>query len=356
MAKIVTLGSGLMGSAFCVPLADNGHEISLVGTYLDGDIIEELHEGNAHPTLKSTLPKSIQPYTYDRLGEVITDADLVVVGVNSLGVDWAADMLGPLLPDATPVLMLTKGLEGDGNSLRILPDVLRSSLPAQKRDHTKIVAVGGPSIAGELAERRHTCVVLAGQDATLLKHIASLIRTPYYHVWTSTDFVGVETCVAMKNIYALAVGLVHGLLEKDGVAANDAMMHNLSAAIFAQGITETSYIVDYLGGKQSTVLGLPAAGDLYVTSMGGRNGRMGRLLGMGMVYSDAKQEKMANITVEGAELAMAIGPTVEKMVSDGKLDAAHIPMLRTMIQIVCNDAPVDIPWDEFFAGVGAATL
>ncbi len=246
--------------------------------------------------------------------------------------------------------MLTKGLEGDGASLQILPDVLRNGLPADLQQSVQLTAVGGPSIAGELAVRRHTCVVLAGNDAALLSRLAGFLRTPYYHVWTSTDFAGVETCVAMKNVYALAVGLVGGLLELDGIAENDAVMHNLSAAIFAQGMQETSYLVEHLGGRQETVLGLPAAGDLYVTSMGGRNGRMGRLLGLGMSYSDAQREHMPEDTIEGAELAMAIGPTVEQMVLDGKLDGARLPLLRTMIQIVCNDAPVAIPWDDFFAG------
>jgi glycerol-3-phosphate dehydrogenase (NAD(P)+) len=82
--------------------------------------------------------------------------------------------------------------------------------------------------------------------------------------------------------------------------------------------------------------------------MGGRNGRMGRLLGMGMAYSDAKRQHMREETIEGAELALAIGPTVEQMVYDGKLDPARIPLMRTMIQIVCNDAAVDMPWDAFF--------
>lgn len=349
MANIVILGAGLMGSAFSIPLSDNDHRVRLVGTFLDGDIIEEVHETGVHPKLKLKLPESVEPYTYDRLGETIEGADLVVLGVNSLGVDWSAEMLGPLLPPQTPILMLTKGLEGDGRSLQILPDVLRSGLPAELGEQVQLVAVGGPSIAGELAVRRHTCVVLTGKDEALLERLAGLLRTPYYHVWTSTDFAGVETSVAMKNVYALAVGLVHGLLERDGVGENDAVMHNLSAAIFAQGIGETSYLVEYVGGRQQSVMGLPAAGDLYVTSMGGRNGRMGRLLGLGMSYSDAKRTHMPEDTIEGAELAMAIGPTIEQMVADGRLKAERLPLLRRMIQIVCNDATVSIPWDDFFA-------
>jgi glycerol-3-phosphate dehydrogenase (NAD(P)+) len=72
---------------------------------------------------------------------------------------------------------------------------------------------------------------------------------------------------------------------------------------------------------------------------------------MGIPYTDAKKGHMPAETIEGAELALAIGPTVEQMVYDGKLDPARIPLLRAMIQIVCNDVPVNFPWDAFFAGV-----
>ena len=162
--------------------------------------------------------------------------------------------------------------------------------------------------------------------------------------------VGVEVCVAMKNLYALAVGLVGGLIEKEGKADNDAVMFNLAAAIFAQGLWETAYLVDMMGGQRRSVFTLPGAGDLYVTSMGGRNARMGRYLGLGMTFSDAKRTHMADVTIEGAQLAQAIGPTVKAMIAEGKLDATAIPLMSTMIEIVCHDAPVDIPWDAFFAG------
>jgi glycerol-3-phosphate dehydrogenase (NAD(P)+) len=349
MANIVILGAGLMGSAFSTPLADNGHAVRLVGTHLDDEIIEELHESGVHPRLRVKLPASVTPYSYDRLGEAVDGADLVVIGVNSLGVEWASFMLGQHLSSETPLLMLTKGLEGDGKGLRLLPDLLRAGLPPTLQSSVQLAAIGGPSIAGELAVRRHTSVVITGQDQALLDRLAALIRTPYYHVWTNSDFVGVEVSVAMKNVYALAVGIVGGLLEKDGVGEDGYVMHNLAAALFAQGLSEIAYMVEVMGGRRSTVLGLPGAGDLYVTSMGGRNGRMGRWLGLGYHYIDAKKKYMASETIEGAELALAIGPTIEEMVASGKLDARRLPLLRAMIQVVCNDSIARIPWDDFFA-------
>jgi glycerol-3-phosphate dehydrogenase (NAD(P)+) len=265
-------------------------------------------------------------------------------------VEWASRTLGPLLPAAVPILAVTKGLAGDGNCLRILPDVLCDGFPDALRERVRVNAVGGPSIAGELAERRHTCVVFTGPEAALLEQLASMFRTPYYHIWTTTDIVGVEVCVALKNVYALAVGLVHGFLERDGVAPSGAVMHNVAAGIFAQGLYEMSYMVEMMGGQQRSVYSLPGAGDQYVTSMGGRNGRMGRLLGLGQPYSEAKAQHMPDDTIEGAELAQAIAPTVEAMVANGDLDPKRIPLLRTMIAIVTQDAPADIPWDDFFSG------
>lgn len=350
MSKIVILGAGVMGSAFSMPLTDNGHQVNLVGTHLDGDEIEEIHESGVHPRLKTRLNAGVTPFTYDRLSEALEDADLVVAGVNSLGIDWAADILSDKLPADVPMLFLTKGLHGTKDKLQILPHRFQKQLPANLQSKIKLNAVGGPSIAGELAANRHTCVVVTGPDQALLDKLAGMLRTPYYHVWTSTDMIGVETCVAMKNVYALAVGLVNGMLEKEGKHDNGAIMFNVAAGLFAQGLWEISYLVEVMGGRQESVYGLPGAGDLYVTSMGGRNQKMGRYLAMGIPYSEAKKKHMPSDTVEGAELALAIGPTVERMVMKGELDATRIPLLRTMTQIVCNDEPAKIPWDSFFQG------
>ncbi len=351
MAKILILGAGVMGTAITVPITDNGHTVHLVGTHLDGDIIEEIHESRFHPKLRSRVAATVTPYTYDRLGEALQGADLVVLGVNSQGIDWAAEMLGPRLSPHIPIVLLTKGLAGDRQTLYILPDALREGLPSHYRNQVQLAAIGGPSIASELAALRHTCAVLASSNQALLEEIAALLRTPYYHSWTSTDVIGVEVCVALKNLYALAVGLVKGWLEQSGEADNGAAMHNTASAIYAQALWEIAYLVEYLGGQRRSVYSLPGVGDLYATCQSGRNSRMGRLLGLGMSYRQAKARYMPEDTVEGAELALAIGPTIEAWIDRGELDGAATPLLRTVIDIVCHDAPPKIPWDAFFAGV-----
>ncbi len=349
MAKVVILGAGMMGTALTIPLTDRGHDVHLVGTHLDSDIIEEIHESRYHPRLRTYVDESVKPYTYARLDEALQGADLLVLGVNSQGIDWAAKMLAPILKPEIPVLALTKGLAGDGERIRLLPDVFRAGLSASSRNQVRIAAIGGPSIAGELAARRHTCIVVTGADQALLDNLAQMLHNPYYHIWTSTDVIGVEVSVALKNLFSLAVGFVQGLLEKEGVSESGAVMYNLAAATFAQGLWEMSYLVEFLGGSKVSVMSLPGVGDLYVTSQGGRNTRMGRYLGLGMKYHTAKAEYMPEETIEGAELAFAVGPTIENMVDQGVLDARKLPLLLTMVNVLCHGAPIEFPWDDFFA-------
>ena len=348
MARITILGAGVMGTAMSVPFSDNGHHIRLVGTHLDHAVIKEIKTSRTHPKLGIRVPESVHAYDFDQLDTAMENTDLLLLGVNSLGIEWAADALGRVLPSQIPVLFVTKGLAGDGAQLSILPDFFRARLPEPLRQQAQVAAIGGPAIAAEVAVRRDTCVIFTGQDPVLLDKLAAWSRTKNYHAWTSTDITGVETCVALKNVYALAVGLIQGIAEQTKPVENNAAMHDLAAAIFAQGLWETAYLVDHMQGDRASVYGLPGAGDLYVTCQGGRNSRMGRLLGMGIRYSEAKAGHMPDDTVEGAELVMAIGDTIERMIATRELDGTALPLLRCMIAIVCHDAPVEIPWNQFF--------
>jgi glycerol-3-phosphate dehydrogenase (NAD(P)+) len=116
--------------------------------------------------------------------------------------------------------------------------------------------------------------------------------------------------VALKNLVVMAVGAVKGQLEVVGEVPNGARMHNAAAAVFSQVLGELEHFVRALGGRFETVFGLAGAGDLFVTCQGGRNGRMGRLLGRGLRYREAKATHMPDDTVEGTELALAVGPTL----------------------------------------------
>ncbi|MBI1281301.1 MAG: glycerol-3-phosphate dehydrogenase [Anaerolineaceae bacterium] len=348
MAIITIVGAGVMGSALTFPAADNGNDVRLVGTHLDDAIINSIKTDHFHPRLRRPLHSSVKAYFYTEIAEAMQGADIVGLGVNSQGVHWAADAIAPHLRVGQTILMVTKGMESVEGSLKILPDVLHDLLPATIRDKVNYAAIGGPSIAGELAARRDTSVVFVSRNADVLPKLRSYFSTDYYHIWTSTDLIGVEVCVAMKNPYALAVGLAAGVLERQGEDIANAKMHNYAAAIFAQGLAETAILVQKLGGGLETVFSLPGAGDLYVTTQGGRNSRMGRLLGIGMPYSDAVEE-MPGETIEGVDAVVAIMPAIDAMIAHGDLQADGFPLLRELHRIVTRNASIDFDFTSFFS-------
>jgi glycerol-3-phosphate dehydrogenase (NAD(P)+) len=350
MTRITMVGAGVMGTALMFPAADNGHEIKLVGTHLDADIIKRLKQDHFHTRLRRQIPNTITPHFHTEIAEAMVDVDIIGIGVNSRGVHWVAEQIAPHLKPDQIVMMVTKGLESsDTGELIILPDVLHDLLPSPIRGQVRYAAIGGPSIAGELAARRHTTVVFTSRNAEILPILQSIFATPYYHIWTSTDVIGVEVCVALKNPYALAVGLAAGVVEAEtppDIAG--AKMHNFAASIFAQGLAETAYLVQHLGGSLETVFSLPGAGDLYVTTQGGRNSRMGRLLGMGKLYSDAVEE-MPNETIEGVDAVVAIAPAVEQMIAAGKIAPDALPLLRKLHCIVTRGEKAEFDLDGFFS-------
>ncbi len=350
MANIAIVGAGMMGTATAYPLADNGHVVRLVGTHLDGDIIQSCQERRYHPRLKREIPSTVQPYYVDEMREALDGVDVIVSGVNSMGVHWVGQTIGPYLQPGQLIIAVTKGLEAAPNGDPIiLPDVLAAELPSSVRDWVKLAAIGGPCIAGELAGRRPSCVVFASRDRDAAEQLAAIFRTPYYHVRTTTDLLGLEVCAALKNAYALAVGLVAGLLEQAGEPdAAGAHMHNLAAAIFAQGCAEIARMLQIVGATRALACGLPGAGDLYVTCQGGRNMRLGRLLGLGHTFAEA-QEMMAGETLEGAEIARVMGDALPRLQERGVIAPQDFPLMRALVDIVVHGRSVDVPLDTFLS-------
>jgi glycerol-3-phosphate dehydrogenase (NAD(P)+) len=342
-----------MGTAVAWPLSDNGHEVRLVGTHLDADIIRSCLDKGYHPRLRRQLPEGVRPYYVEQLADALVGADLIVSGVNSLGVHWIGRTLGPHLWPGATVIAVTKGLEATpGGEVRILPDVLRAELPAGLRDEVRLAAIAGPCIAGELAGRRPTCVVFTSRDREALPWLQGIFRTRYYNIWLSTDIAGVEACAALKNAYTVAVGIAGGILERaDGVDEAGAGMHNLAAALFGVSMYEMKRLVGLLGGDVDKVPGLPGAGDEYVTCVGGRTIRLGRLLGSGLTYTQAVLE-MAGETLEGAYVIRQLAAALPGWEAQGLLGKEELPLLRMLCRVIVEDAPVDVPFETFMGGQG----
>ena len=179
MSVITFVCAGQMNSAITFPAFENGHEVRLVGSPLDRDIIDGLKKDNFHITLKRTLHDGIKYYQIEELEEALKGADLVLGGVSSFGLDWFCDEILPVLPEDVPVLTVTKGMvDLEDGTLVPYPHIFAQRQPEGK--HLNLNAIGGPCTSYELADHDDSHVAFCGKDVKTLKYIKSLLETDYY--------------------------------------------------------------------------------------------------------------------------------------------------------------------------------
>ena len=347
MAKIVIIGAGAMGSAFALPCLDNKHDINIVGTHLENNFIDNLkNQGNIHSGLNAKIPQEIKIFKFEKFDEILkSNVDMIVLGISSKGIEWASDQLSRLYKDKKipRLLMLTKGLSIHNDQYELLVDKLERLLTEKGTSNVDISAVGGPCLAAGLANRVHSSVVIANKDLQTAKKIADMLNTNYYHTSYSDDLNGVEVSAAIKNIFSMAVGAAKGLCSNnisDEVREKNYL--NTASALIKQSVHEMEIFVEYLKGKKETVKGLAGLGDLYVSSGGGRNAKMGSYIGEGLTFSAAKKLKMEKVTVEGADLAKEIAKKVNK-----DFDKKKLPLMLGMINAIVDDKKLELDWESF---------
>ena len=347
MSKIVIIGAGAMGTAFAYPCLDNNHDINIVGTHLEDSFIDNLKKkNNLHPGLNVKVPEGIKIFKFDKFSEILkSKVDLIVLGISSKGIEWVAEQLHAVYKNTNlpMLLMLTKGLSIHDGNYELLVDKLQRILKAKGINNPNISAVGGPCLAAGLANKVHSSVVIANQDIKVAEKISKMLNTNYYHTSFSDDLNGVEVSAAIKNIFSMAVGASKGLCSKnisDEVREKNYL--NTASALIKQSIYEMEIFVEHLKGKKETVKGLAGLGDLYVSSGGGRNSKMGSYIGQGMTFSEAKREKMEKVTVEGADLAIEIAKKVNQ-----DFDIKKLPLMLGMINAIANDEKLVLDWESF---------
>lgn len=336
----------MMGSALSAPFIANGHEVRLVGTPLDHDIIAALKKGAPHPKLRAAVPGA-KPYFVEELAAALQGVDAIALGVSSAGVRWAAEALGAELGRAPkPVLMVSKGLVWQNERLDVLPDVLQSFLPAAAAARVAPVGVAGPCIAGELLLGVPTSVVFTGRSIAACEAWATMARGSFYFVHVEPDVVGAETCAALKNAFAMGVGFGQGVHEARGGKVGSVAHHNYESGVFAQAILEMQRLVTLSGGLAQTAVGLPGTGDLTVTCNGGRTGRFGKWLGMGLSLAEAI-EKMEGATLECLEVLRELDRALTSFDAAGRTQAHELPLLRHLTDVALRGSPVAMPFARF---------
>ena len=342
MKKILIIGAGAMGSAFAVPCVDNKNDLTIVGTHLENDLIEKIKSNDQiHPTLKTKLSSDIKFEKFEKLQTILEHGpDIIVCGVSSIGIEWFVRQISKNYKKGIPIILLTKGLSILDNELTTLSDKIRTLLNKDGHSEINISAIKGPCLAAGLANKMRTGTIIANQkvkEAQLLKRI---ISTNYYSTEISEDINGVELSGAIKNIYSMLIGASEGLSNsKASKEIQSKFFLNTAASLIHRSISEMVEFVSHYGGKAETVYGLSGLGDLYVSAIGGRNSLMGKYLGEGYLYNDAKEKFMKNITVEGAQLAIEIGP---KILQD--LNPQYFPLMFNMLQTICENKKLEISW------------
>lgn len=307
MENIAMLGAGAMGTAIAIYLAKKGHETNLWGTHIDKDIIKTMLKTKMHKSLHVALPSNIDLFYADRLQKALEERKIVVLAVSSDGIPKITREMIPFLKENMIIMNVAKGLQED--TYLTMSDVIKNEIRKNLTHPPCVVAVGGPARASELANGIPIQIVFASSNTEATKFCKKVFSSSTLKVNLSPDIVGVELCAAMKNSYAIAMGICEGLQSN---------VDSPKAALISQALLEISKIVVAKGGNLETVAGPAGIGDLYVTAQGGRNRTFGKLLGQGMSVKEAL-EKVGRQTIEGYPTLKKIYKLVQKLQNQGKL-------------------------------------
>ncbi len=316
MRSVAVLGAGSWGTALAIHLARVGHEVRLWAR--DADFAAEMERRRANAVYLPDIPFPPSLSIGASLPDALRDAQLVLLAVPSHGMRQVLRQAGPHVDRAAVVLSATKGIE-DGSLLRM------SQVIAQEWPGVPEVAVlSGPSFARELANQLPTVVVVASPSADVVRHVQEEFRSGALRLYASADVIGVELGGALKNVIAIAAGVVDGL----------GLGHNAQAALITRGLAEISRLAVAAGGDRETLAGLAGMGDLVLTCTGAlsRNRHVGLELARGRGLAEiVASTKMVAEGVRTTSAALALGAThgVELPIAaqvdallDGRMSAA----------------------------------
>jgi glycerol-3-phosphate dehydrogenase (NAD(P)+) len=308
--KIVVIGAGAFGTALAVVIAlEDKHDVVLLGR--DPSLIADLKAEGVHD---AALPGVQLPYvlSYSAEAGVLRDAGIVLFAMPSQAQAEAARQYGPYLAKDAVVVTCAKGI--DRISGQLLTDVLEQELP-----HHPIAVLSGPGFAADIAKGLPTAMALAAKEMAAAERLAQAISGRTFRLYASADRIGVQLGGALKNVLAIACGIVEGAGLGDSARA----------ALIARGLAEMSRFVVAMGGKADTVRGLSGLGDLVLTATShqSRNLRFGIALGHGEgadiahggLIEGAYAASVAARLAEGLSVSMPVTDAVASII-EGSLD------------------------------------
>ncbi|MBY0441512.1 MAG: NAD(P)H-dependent glycerol-3-phosphate dehydrogenase [Mycobacteriaceae bacterium] len=308
---VVVLGGGSWGTTVASTCARRGPTLQWVRSPETAQDINDNHRNTRYLGPDVVLSETLRATT--DFSEAAQCADVVVMGVPSHGFRGVLTELAAELRPWVPVVSLVKGLE-QGTNLR-MSQIIEEVLPGHPAG-----ILAGPNIAREVAEGYAAAAVLAMPDQYLATQLSGLFRTRRFRVYTTDDVVGVEMAGALKNVFAIAVGMGYSL----GIG------ENTRALVIARSLREMTKLGVAVGGQPDTFPGLAGLGDLIVTctSQRSRNRHVGEQLGAGKSIDEiiasmnqvAEGVKAASVIMKFAEeygLSMPIAREVDAVINHG---------------------------------------
>jgi glycerol-3-phosphate dehydrogenase (NAD(P)+) len=285
--KIAVVGAGSWGTGIADLLACKGYQVDLwVFEKEVQDQIEKLHENTLFlpgHTLAPNLSSS------NDLAAVVSDKNLIVIVVPSHVMRSVTQKMAGHLSAGTMITSASKGIEQKTHLT--MSGVIKENLPEVETD--RLAVISGPSFAREVAQRMPTSVTVACRDSEIAAVVQHVFATAYFRVYTSDDVVGVELGGSVKNVIAIASGILDGL----------GMGLNTRAALITRGMTEVRRLGLHLGANPRTFTGLAGFGDLVLTCTGNlsRNYTVGTQLGKGKKLQQILDEM--HMVAEGVKTA-----------------------------------------------------
>ena len=319
VTRAAVLGAGSWGTTFSKVLADGGCDVALWARRpeLAREISQAKRNSDYLPGIN--LPRSL--WASSNVEEVLDAAEMVFVSIPSQTLRANLQAVRDILPANAIVVSLMKGVER-GTALR-MSQVIREELEI---DPAQIAVISGPNLALEIAKEEPTASVVSSESLNTATLVAMAARTSYLRSFVNTDVIGTEFGGVLKNLIAVAIGIV------DGVGYGE----NTKASIITRGLVEmTEFAVAY-GAKAETLSGLAGLGDLIATceSSLSRNNTAGRLLGQGYSFRDVVAQM--NQTAEGLA---SVAPILELALAKG----VEMPIVSQVAEVLAGTMdPKDI--------------
>ena len=317
MTKITVFGTGSFGTALANVLAENGHSVLMWGK--NENTVDEINQSHQNKRyLKDvTLIETIK--ATNQLEQAVNFSDIFLIALPTKAIRDVVTEINQHIETKKTFIHVAKGIENE--TFKRVSEMIEDSV--SKNHKNGVGVLSGPSHAEEVVIKQPTTVAASSKDEHISKLIQDLFMNDYLRVYTNNDLIGVELGGALKNIIAVASGIVAGMGYGD----------NAKAALMTRGLAEISRLGEKLGADPMTFLGLGGIGDLIVTctSTHSRNYTLGYKLGKGKTTEEALNEM--NMVVEGIY-------TTNSVYHLAKAQNVDMPITNALYKVLFEDKPV----------------